>query len=85
MCGAFERKENDFWELKKMIHTHDTAIKKWSSSPLKFKNQDLHDLFLEFMPGEKITPNCKYLAPLDLLCNFCRTALVYKLVHRRGL
>ena len=23
MCGAFERKENDFWEL----NTHDTAIK----------------------------------------------------------
>ena len=28
MCGAFERKENDFWELKKYnIYTHDTAIK----------------------------------------------------------
>ena len=25
MCGAFERKENDFWELK-TIYTHDTAI-----------------------------------------------------------
>ena len=28
MCGAFERKENDFWELKNIIYTHDTAIKK---------------------------------------------------------
>ena len=27
MCGAFERKENDFWELKNIIYTHDTAIK----------------------------------------------------------
>ena len=26
-CGAFERKENDFWELKNLIYTHDTAIK----------------------------------------------------------
>ena len=27
MPGAFERNENDFWELKKIIYTHDTAIK----------------------------------------------------------
>ena len=27
MCGAFERKENDFWELKNIIYTHDRAIK----------------------------------------------------------
>ena len=27
MCGAFERKENDFRELKNLIHTYDTAIK----------------------------------------------------------
>ena len=27
MCGTFERKENDFWELKNIIYTHDTAIK----------------------------------------------------------
>ena len=27
MCGAFERKENDFWELKNIIYTHNTAIK----------------------------------------------------------
>ena len=27
MCCAFERKENDFWELKTIIYTHDTAIK----------------------------------------------------------
>ena len=27
MHGAFERKENDFWELKNLIYTHDTAIK----------------------------------------------------------
>ena len=27
MCGAFERRENDFWELKNITYTHDTAIK----------------------------------------------------------
>ena len=27
MCGAFERKGNDFCKLKKIIYTHDTAIK----------------------------------------------------------
>ena len=27
MCGATERKENDFWELKNLIYTHGTAIK----------------------------------------------------------
>ena len=27
MCGAFERKENDFWEFEKIIYKHDTAIK----------------------------------------------------------
>ena len=27
MCGAFERKENDFLELKNIMYTHDTAIK----------------------------------------------------------
>ena len=27
MCGAFERKENYFWELKNLICIHNTAIK----------------------------------------------------------
>ena len=27
MCGAFERNENDFWELINIIYTHNTAIK----------------------------------------------------------
>ena len=27
MCGSFERKENDFWELKNLIYSHDAAIK----------------------------------------------------------
>ena len=27
MSGTFERKENDFWELKNIIYTHDAAIK----------------------------------------------------------
>ena len=48
MCGAFERKENDFWELKEIIYTHDTAI----------KNDQVHHRSL------KINSNCKYLALL---------------------
>ena len=27
MGGAFEREENDFWELTNLVFTHDIAIK----------------------------------------------------------
>ena len=27
MCDAFERRENDFWKFKKIVHEHDVAIK----------------------------------------------------------
>ena len=27
MFDTFERKGNDFWEMKNIIYTHDTAIK----------------------------------------------------------
>ena len=27
MCSAFERKENDFWELENLIYLQDTAIR----------------------------------------------------------
>ena len=27
MCGVFEKKENDFAELKTLIYTHDTVIR----------------------------------------------------------
>ena len=27
MCGAFERKENDFWEWENLTYSHDTAIR----------------------------------------------------------
>ena len=27
MCGAFERKENDFWEEENLIYLHDAAIR----------------------------------------------------------
>ena len=47
MCGAFERKENDFWKLKNSIYAHDTAIKNGQVHHWSLKNQDLHDLFLE--------------------------------------
>ena len=26
MCGAFERKENDFWKFKKVAYDHDLFI-----------------------------------------------------------
>ena len=35
MCGAFERKENYFCELKNIIYTHDTAIKNGQVHHLK--------------------------------------------------
>ena len=43
MCDAFERKANDFWELKKSIYTHDTLIRNGQVHNWSFKNQDLHD------------------------------------------
>ena len=36
LCGAFERK-NDIWELKKIIYTHDTAIKNSQVHPWRWK------------------------------------------------
>ena len=47
MCGAFERKENDIWELKNIIYTHNTAIKNGEVHHWSQKNRDSHDLFLE--------------------------------------
>ena len=32
MCGAFERKENDFWELKNIIFTYRIVSNKRSPS-----------------------------------------------------
>ena len=43
-----KEKEYDFCKLKKNnIYELDTAIKKESSTPMKFKNLYLHDLFIE--------------------------------------
>ena len=47
MCGTTERKEIWLLKIEKIIYKHDTTINSWSSTPLKFENQDLHDLFLE--------------------------------------
>ena len=47
MCGVFERKENDFWELKNLIYSQDTVLKNGQVHHWSFKNQDLYDLFLE--------------------------------------
>ena len=46
MCGAFERKEI-FLNIDKIKIYLWYYHSKWSSKPLKFRNQDLHDLFLE--------------------------------------
>ena len=47
MCGAFKRKEINFWELKTLIYSCDTAIKNGQIHHWSSKNQDLHDLLLE--------------------------------------
>ena len=47
MCGATERKEKGFLRIEKFNIYTWYSHQKWSSSPLKFQNQDLHDLFLE--------------------------------------
>ena len=69
MCGAFEREENDFLELKKIIYTHDTAIKNGQvhHQSLKIKIYMIH--FLKhsselIYAWWKINSNCKYLALL---------------------
>ena len=45
MCGAFERKENDFWELENLTYSHDTAI--INGQAYHWMNQNFHDLFVE--------------------------------------
>ena len=47
MCGTFERKENDFWELKNIIYTHDTAIKNSQVHHWSLKTKICMILFLE--------------------------------------
>ena len=37
MCGAFDRKEIDFWELKNLIYSHDTDIKNGQVHHLSLK------------------------------------------------
>ena len=75
------------WNWKNDIHMIRPL--KWSSSPLKLKNQDLHGLFQETLcwinlclakkkKKKKNHSNYKYLALLHCMCHFCRTALVDK-------
>ena len=47
MCNAFEGKEICFLEIKNIIYELDTAIKKEWSTPMKFRNLDLHELFIK--------------------------------------
>ena len=70
MRGAFERKENDFWELKKInIYTHDTAIENSQVHHWSLKNQDLHDLFLETLFWINLCPAwCEYHIVLSEFC-----------------
>ena len=46
MCVAFERKENDFWELNNW-YIHMIQPLKMAKFTTEVKNQDLHDLFVE--------------------------------------
>ena len=54
MCSAIERKEMSSENFKKKIYNIHTWY--WSSTPLKFKNQDLHDLFLETLFWINLSP-----------------------------
>ena len=69
MCGAFERKENDFWELENLIYSHDTAIRngqvyhwilKIKISMIYFEKHSSELIYAR----RKINSNCKYLALL---------------------
>ena len=42
-----EEKMYNFWELNKIIYTHDATIENGQVYQWSFKNQDLHNLFLE--------------------------------------
>ena len=57
---------------------------KWSSTPLKWKNQDLHDLFLETFFWIHFKTQFIFGSP-TLNMSFLQTALVDKLVHGRSL
>ena len=50
MRGAFERYKYDFWELAKILYT---GYSHWNGqvgpTPLKFKNKNLHDLFVKIL------------------------------------
>ena len=69
MCGAFERKENDFWELKNLIYTHDTAIKNSQVHHWSLKI-NIYMIYFYKHSSEliyawwKINSNCKHLAVL---------------------
>ena len=47
MCGATDRKEKSFLRIEKFIMYTWYSHQNWSSSPMKFENQDLYDLSLE--------------------------------------
>ena len=48
MSGAFERKRNyEFWELEKIIYTHDIAIENGKVHHWSFKIRIYMNLFLE--------------------------------------
>ena len=66
MCGAFERKENDFWELKNII-TQDTAFKNSQVHQWRLKIK-IYMIYFEKHSSElnyawrKINSSCIYLA-----------------------
>ena len=68
-CGAFERKENDFWQLTKMIYTHDTAIKNSQVHHCSL-NIKIYKIYIQKHSSDliyawrKLNLNCKYLALL---------------------
>ena len=61
MCGAFERKENDFCKLDNLTYSHDTAIRNSEAYPLNLKNQNFHDLFVETLFWINLCPAKNYI------------------------
>ena len=47
MCGGSKEKKCDFSKSNRLLFEYDTAIKDGHSTPMKFRNQHLPDLFLE--------------------------------------
>ena len=89
MCSVLERKGCLYLKTENIDIKTQYWHRKWPNTPLTFRSQDLHYLVLETLfeincLRIQIISHCKYLSILYETCHFFRTALVDKLIHRRG-